>query len=111
MYTHTHTHTHTLECYLTMKENKILPCATTGIDLESIMLSEVVQRKTDTVSFSLYVKSKTLNKSTNKINGLKRYRKTYSFQKVEWWGYGQKGKGIKMYKHSYKLHKSLECRI
>ena len=39
-HTHTHTHTHTLEYYSAMK-NKILPFATTWMDLEGIILSEI----------------------------------------------------------------------
>ena len=40
-YTHTHTHTHTH----TGEKNEILPFATIWIELDSIMLSEVSQRK------------------------------------------------------------------
>ena len=49
-HTHTHTHTHTLEYYSAMKKNEILSFATTCIDLESIMLSEINQRKKHYVS-------------------------------------------------------------
>ena len=44
---HTHTHTHT-QRYITHKKriNKILPFVTTQMDLESILLSEISQRKT-----------------------------------------------------------------
>ena len=37
---------------------EILPFGTTQMDLNSIMLSEVSQRKTNTVSSHLYMKSK-----------------------------------------------------
>ena len=37
-----------MECYLAI-ENKILPFATAGVDLEDIRLSEVSQRKTNTI--------------------------------------------------------------
>ena len=47
---------------LSHKKNEILPFVTTGIDLESIMLSEISQRKTNAMSFHLYVKSKKQNK-------------------------------------------------
>ena len=50
MYTHTHTHTHahthTMEYYSTIKKNEILPFATTWMELEGIMLSEISQKKT-----------------------------------------------------------------
>ena len=44
--------------YSVIKENKILPFATMWMDLESIMLSEISQRKTNTVCYHLHVKSK-----------------------------------------------------
>ena len=48
VYTHTHTHTHTMEYYTIIKKNEILPSAATCMDLESSMLSEISQRKTNT---------------------------------------------------------------
>ena len=43
--THTHTqtyiHTHTMEYYSAIKKKEILPFATTWMDLEGIMLSEI----------------------------------------------------------------------
>ena len=45
-HTHTHTHTHTMEYYSAIK-NEILPFATTWMDLEGIMLSEVSQTEKD----------------------------------------------------------------
>ena len=44
IHTHTHTHTHTMEYYSAIK-NEILPFATTWMDLEGIMLSEVSRRE------------------------------------------------------------------
>ena len=41
-----YTHTHTMEYYSAIKKNEILPFATTWIELEGIMLSEISQRKT-----------------------------------------------------------------
>ena len=64
IYTHTHTHTHTIQ---PLKTNKILPFAATWMDLESIMLSEVSQRKTNIVWYHLYVASKKYNKLVNNI--------------------------------------------
>ena len=47
--THTHTHTHTVEYYSTMKKNTIVPFSVTLMDLEGIKLSEISQRKKNTV--------------------------------------------------------------
>ena len=48
IHTHTHTHTHTMEYYSAIKKNEMLPFAPTWMDLESITLSEIRQRKTNT---------------------------------------------------------------
>ena len=52
-YTHTHIHTHTQrhtqEYYSAIKKNEILPFAMTWMELESIMLSEISQSKTNTI--------------------------------------------------------------
>ena len=40
-----HTHTHTMEYYSAIKKNEILPIATTQMELEGIMLSEISKRK------------------------------------------------------------------
>ena len=46
----TYIHTHkTVEYYSTIKNNEVLSFVTTWMDLEGIMLSEVIQRKTNTV--------------------------------------------------------------
>ena len=49
-----YTHTHTMGYYSALKMNKILPFATTWMDLEDIMLSEIDQAEKDkycTMSF------------------------------------------------------------
>ena len=49
-HTHVHAHTHTHRGILfSIKKNKILPFATTWMDLEGIMSTEISQRKTNTV--------------------------------------------------------------
>ena len=50
LYTHTHTHTH--NGIIAIKKNEILPFETTRTELESIMLSEISQTKTNTASVS-----------------------------------------------------------
>ena len=50
---------------LSHKKNKILLFAPMWMDLESTMLSEINQRKTNTVYYHLYVKPKKYNKLVN----------------------------------------------
>ena len=47
-----------MEYYSAIKKNEIMPFATTWIDLEIIILSDVLKRKTNTIRYHLYVKSK-----------------------------------------------------
>ena len=49
---------YTREYYSAIKKNEILSFATKGMDLKGIMLSEISQRKTNTVCYHLYVESK-----------------------------------------------------
>ena len=52
-YTHTHTHTHThTEYNSAIKKNEISPFATTWMDLECIILSEVRQSKYQMISLT-----------------------------------------------------------
>ena len=53
-----------MKYYSAIKKNKILPFAVTWMDLEGIMLSEMGQRKTNTV-YHLYVESKRYSKLVN----------------------------------------------
>ena len=53
-----HIYVRVMEYYPAIKKNEILPLAATWMDLEGIMLSEVRQRKTNTVCFHLHVESK-----------------------------------------------------
>ena len=52
---------YTMEYYLAMRKNEILPFATTWLDLEGIMLSEISQRKID-ICFHSYVELEKLNR-------------------------------------------------
>ena len=47
-----------VEYYWAIKKNEILPFATTGMKLESVMQSKVSQRKTNTIWFQSYVEFK-----------------------------------------------------
>ena len=47
IYIYTHVHRHTKEYYSAIKKNEIMPFATTWIDLEIIILSEVSQKEKD----------------------------------------------------------------
>ena len=53
IYTHTHictqTYTHTTEYYSVIKKNEIMSFVATWMQLETIILSEVSQTKTDTI--------------------------------------------------------------
>ena len=68
IHTHTHTHTHTRILSSHKKEGDLAICDNTN-DLEIIILSEVSQKKTNSVWFHLYMKSKKQNKQIkpNKI--------------------------------------------
>ena len=52
-----------MKSYSAIKKNEILPFATTWMDLEDIMLSEISQRKTNTVWFHLHAESKKTKKN------------------------------------------------
>ena len=49
IHTHTHTHTHKMEYYSAIKRNKIVPFAEMWMDLETVIQSEVCQRKTNII--------------------------------------------------------------
>ena len=54
-----------MECYSAIKKNEILPFAATWMDLEGITLSELSQKKVNTVWYHLYMESKKYNKLVN----------------------------------------------
>ena len=66
-----HTHNGIL---LSHKKNKILPFAATLMDLAGIMLSEISQRKTNTVWYHLHVEPKKYNKLVNIIKNKQTHR-------------------------------------
>ena len=47
IYVYTHTHTHTMKYYSAIQKNEIIPFASTCMDLEINMLSEVSQTEKD----------------------------------------------------------------
>ena len=47
MYIRTHTYIHAVEYYSAIKKNEILPFATTWMEVEGIMLSEISQSEKD----------------------------------------------------------------
>ena len=53
-----------MEYYSAITKNEILPFATTGMDLEDVILSKISQRKTDTIHFHSYVGFKKQSKPT-----------------------------------------------
>ena len=65
---------YTMEYYSAVKKSKILPLAATWMDLEGIMLSEISQRKTNTICYHLYVESKKYIKLVNKTKKRQTYR-------------------------------------
>ena len=49
---------YTMEYYSAIIKNEILPFATTWMELEGTVLSEVSQKKTNTVCYHLYIEPK-----------------------------------------------------
>ena len=64
-----YTYIYAKEYYLVIK-NEVLPFATTWMDLEGIMLSELSQIKTNTTWLHFYVEFKLQNKLINTENKL-----------------------------------------
>ena len=85
--------------YLAVKENDILPFVTAWVDLEGVMLSEISQRKTNTIWFHLNVESKIQNKQTRQKQTHRYRERTDGHQTGEnWRRWVKKVKGLKMYK-------------
>ena len=68
IHTHTHTHIHTLEYYSAIKKNEILPFATTLVDLEGIILSNISQWTSMTLCFIYIWKQKKRQNKTKQMN-------------------------------------------
>ena len=66
-------------CILAVRKKDILPFPTTWTNQEDIMLSEISQRKTNTVWFHSYMESK---------------KKSRTLETVEWWLPGASGREI-----------------
>ena len=63
-----------MEYYSDVKKNEILPFAMMWMELESIMLSKISQRKTNTIGFHSYVEFKKQNKSAKEKRERERER-------------------------------------
>ena len=55
-------YTDTMEYYLAIKKNEIMALAATWLDLEIVTISEVSQKKTNTIWYCLFVESKNNDK-------------------------------------------------
>ena len=65
IHTYTHTHKYIMEYYSGIKKNEILPFATTWMELESMMLSEISQSEKDKYHMIYsYVEFKKQNRCT-----------------------------------------------
>ena len=84
-----------MEYYSAIKKNETLPFAAMWMDLEGIMLSEISQRKTNTVWYHLYVESKKYNRLVNITK--KRQTHRYRAQTSGYQGGGEghyRGRGV-----------------
>ena len=59
-----------VEYYSGIEKKRMLPSSINWTDLEGIMLSEISQRKTNTIRFHLYVEYKKQNNLLNTENNL-----------------------------------------
>jgi len=56
-----------VEYYLVIKKDEIMPFAATSMDLENIILSKVIQRKTNIISLICKISKNNTNESIYKI--------------------------------------------
>ena len=74
---------YTMEYYSDIKKNETKPLAVTWMDVESVILREVKQRRRNIIWHMLYVKSKKLYKWTYLQNGKIQPYKTNVIAKVK----------------------------
>ena len=81
---------YTMEYYSVFKKNEVMPFAATWIDLETVILSEVRQRRRNIIGHPLYVESKKKYIICNLFTKLKETHglreQTYGCQVVGSWG-------------------------
>ena len=70
-------YTYTIEYYSAIKKNEILPFATTSIELEGIMLSEISQSEKDKYHMISLIRGIYKTKQVNIQKGKKNRAKTY----------------------------------
>ena len=56
-----------MEYYSFIKKDKNFPFATTWVDLKGIRISEISQRKKNTIYYHLHMESRKYNKLVNKL--------------------------------------------
>ena len=78
---------YTVEYSSAIKKNEIKPSAATGMDLENVLLSEVRQKRRNTIRHPLYVKSK---KEMMQMNLLTKQKETHRLRKQTYGCWGEK---------------------
>ena len=88
-----------MEYHPVMKKNKFLPHATTWIDLEGIMLSEISQTGKQCICYHLCVESKKQKQTKMNITKQKQTHRCREQTSSYWWGErsgeGQEELGLK----------------
>ena len=89
-----------MEYYSAIKKNEILPCATTCMSLEGIMLREISQTKTNTIWFPYMWNLKNKINEQTKQKQMHRYKEQTDGSQVGrvLRSLGEKDEGIKKYK-------------
>ena len=99
-----------MDYYSAIKEREILSFATTQMNLEGIMLSEISKTKTDTIWSHLYVGCKKQNKWKN--NSQIQKTDLWLSEGCGDWRVGKMGEeGQDVQTSSYKINKSWECNV